>query len=89
MVHIVKFLLSDGTIIDVPSPQSPDGMDYRISRVLAVIKKWPGVTRGQITQRIRSITHKEREWAINELLQSGHINRVDGNKKTTYVCTVK
>ena len=54
--------------------------------VLEIIKRWPNITRNQLTQMTRKLNNKIRMDIINQLVESGEvIATIDGKRQTFHV----
>jgi hypothetical protein len=52
--------------------------------ILEIIKKWPKISRGQLTQRSRRIPHRTRADILNQLIEGGEVEMHGEGKKITF-----
>lgn len=56
--------------------------------ILEMIRKWPGISRGQLTQRTRRIPHRLRADILNQLMEAGEVSSVERNKSMYFsICS--
>ena len=54
--------------------------------ILDIIKKWPGISRNQLTQRSRKLPQRQRADIMTQLIESGEVEVKEEGKKQTFTC---
>jgi len=56
--------------------------------LLDIIKKWPGISRNQLTQRSRKLNQRQRSDIMTQLIESGDVVPSGEGKKVTFTASV-
>lgn len=56
--------------------------------ILEIIRKWPGISRNQLTQRTRKLSQRTRNEILTQLIESGDVDVGGEGKKVTFTAIV-